>query len=287
MRLADLAVGVRPRTLGAAMTPVVVGTFVAESGSLTRAVACLVVALGLQIGVNLVNDAADGARGIDTDRVGPVRLVASGRASVREVWAAAYVAIAIAAAAGIWLAIEVGPELLVAGGVAILALLGYSAGPKPYAALGLGELLVFVCFGLLATVGTTYALTERIVEAAVWASIPIGLAAVAIMLTNNVRDLDTDAAAGKRTLVVRLGRPRAIWVFRLVLNGVFGAIIVAVLAGGMPKQTLLALASWPLVAGPWRAIASHDPAELIAALRMCAIVQMQVGIGLCIGFLFA
>lgn len=287
MRLADLALGVRPRTLGAAVTPVAVGTFSAPSGSFARFAACLIVALGLQIGVNLVNDAADGARGVDAARVGPVRLVASGRASARAVWTAAALSIGIAAAAGIWLASVVGWELLGVGAIAILALLAYSAGPKPYAALGLGELLVFICFGLLATIGTAYAQEAAVLNPAIAASIPVGLCAVAIMLTNNVRDLDSDAAAGKRTVCVRLGRARSVLLFRLVLASIWLSIIVAVLIGELPNESLLALAAAPLAIGPWRAITSTQPAELIGALKGCAILQLQVGLGLCLGFLFA
>lgn len=286
MRLADLALGARPRTLGAAVTPVVVGTLAAPGGTPARFVACLVVALGFQIGVNLVNDAADGARGIDAERIGPPRLVASGRASARSVWIAAAIAIGIAAAAGLWLVAEVGTELLLVGGFAILALLGYSAGPKPYASLGVGELLVFICFGLLATVGTAYVQAERILEPAVWAAIPIGLGAVAIMLTNNIRDLATDAASGKRTLAVRLGRARAITLFRIVLAAIWIVIAVAVLLGELPRPALFAFAALPLIAGPWRAIASEDPRDLIGALKQCAILQLQIGLGLVIGFVF-
>lgn len=287
MKLADLVAGARPRTLGASVTPVIVGTFAVPTGSALRFVGCLVVALGLQIGVNLVNDAADAARGIDAARVGPVRLVASGRATSAQVWTAAFIAITVAAGTGVWLASIAGWELLIAGAIAILALLGYSAGPKPYASLGVGELLVFLCFGVLATVGTAYVQASVIVEAAVWASIPVGLAAVAIMLTNNIRDHDTDAAAGKRTLAVRLGRRRGVSLFRVVLTGIWLSIGAGVVAGGLPKPCLLALTALPLSAGPWRAIDSDQPAELIGALKQCAILQLQMGFGLAIGFLFA
>jgi 1,4-dihydroxy-2-naphthoate octaprenyltransferase len=287
MRFADIVVGARPRTLGAAITPVVVGTFASPVGSVPRFLLCLAVALGLQIGVNLVNDAADGVRGVDAARIGPPRLVASGRASARSVWAAASVSIGIAAAAGIWLAALVGWELLAVGAAMIVALFAYSAGPKPYAALGLGETLAFICFGLVATIGTAYVHAERLLEPAVWAAVPIGLCAVAMMLVNNVRDIDTDAAAGKRTLAVRLGRARSVAVFRVVLVTIFVTIGVAVRLDALPAEASFAFVALPLAVGPWRAVSSQDPRELIGALKQCAMLQLQVGLGLCIGFVFA
>jgi 1,4-dihydroxy-2-naphthoate polyprenyltransferase len=285
--LKDLIAGARPRTLGAAVTPVMVGTFCVPQGTLARFSACLIVALGLQIGVNFVNDAADGAKGIDTNRVGPMRLVASGRATAKQVWFAASVSIVIAAGAGLWLALVVGMELLLVGALAIVALLAYSAGPKPYASLGFGEVLVFICFGLLATVGTAYVQAEQIVVSSIWVSVPVGLAAVLIMLTNNVRDIETDQAASKRTLAVRLGHARATALFKTVLLLIPASILLAVLLDQIPTPCLLALAAMPLAAGPWRTISSHDPIELISALKQCAMLQLQMGLGLVLGFVFA
>ncbi|MFP5224059.1 MAG: 1,4-dihydroxy-2-naphthoate octaprenyltransferase [Actinomycetota bacterium] len=279
--------GTRPRTLGAGIVPVVVGAVTAGSGSPWRASLCGIVAVGLQVGVNLANDAADGSRGIDAARVGPTRLVASGAASARSVWVAASIAIGIAAAAGLTLVAAVGLELLWLGIACVLALLAYSAGPRPYASLGIGEIVVLIFFGPVAVVGTAYAMTEKISAAPVWASIPVGLLAVAMMLANNIRDIATDQAAGKRTLAVRVGDRRSRKLFRGVLAVALIAVPAGVALGGLPAPVLLSLAAWPIAATPWRDAATATGAEWIRILNQTALLHAQVGLGIAIGASFS
>jgi len=200
--------GARPRTLPAAVVPVAVGVACA-AGVVPiiwwRAAAAMVVALALQVATNYANDYSDGVRGTDTLRVGPVRLVAGGLASARAVKRAALAAFTVAGVAGAALAIAVGPELFVVGALAMLAGWFYTGGPKPYGYYGFGELFVFVFFGLVATAGTTYVLVERLTGLSVYASVPVGFLACALLVVNNLRDIPTDTEAGKRTLAVRLG----------------------------------------------------------------------------------
>ena len=168
-------------------------------------VAAMVVALSIQIATNYVNDYADGVRGTDDRRVGPVRLVASGLATANEVRLAAGVAALVAAAAGIALAIAVGPEILVVGALSLAAGYFYTGGPKPYGYLGLGEVFVFAFFGVVATVGSSYVQLDRVTMISVAASVPVGFLATALLVVNNLRDIPTDARSGKRTLAVRIG----------------------------------------------------------------------------------
>jgi len=190
--------GARPRTLGAGLIPVVVGAAAAGDVIWWRFVAAVVVAAGLQIGVNYANDAFDALGGIDThERVGPPRLTQSGAASPRAVLVAACVAIGLAGFAGLALALATEPVLiLVVGALAIVAAFLYSGGPRPYAGLGLGEVMVFVFFGLLATCGTSFVMIETVPAASWWCATVVGLLAVAILEANNVRDVATDERAG-------------------------------------------------------------------------------------------
>jgi 1,4-dihydroxy-2-naphthoate octaprenyltransferase len=208
--------GARPRTLPAAVVPVAVGTAcaVGEGGATWwRAALALVVSLALQVGTNYANDYADGVRGTDDARVGPVRLVAAGLASPGAVKRAALAAFAVAAVAGAVLAVVVSPWLVLVGAAAIAAGWGYTGGPRPYGYLGLGEAFVFVFFGLVATAGTTYVVLERLTWPAVYAGVPVGCLACALLVVNNLRDIPTDAVAGKRTLAVRLGDRRTRWLY--------------------------------------------------------------------------
>ncbi|HEV8564030.1 MAG TPA: 1,4-dihydroxy-2-naphthoate octaprenyltransferase, partial [Actinomycetota bacterium] len=175
--------GARPRTLGAGLLPVVVGAAAAGEVVWWRFAFALLVAAGLQIGVNFANDYFDGVRGVDTpDRLGPPRLTASGAASPRAVLIAALISLGVAGACGLALALATSPVLILAvGALALLAAVGYSGGPRPYAGLGLGELMVFVFFGLMATCGTTYVMIERVPAAAWWGGSALGLLAVAIL----------------------------------------------------------------------------------------------------------
>ncbi|HEY2957816.1 MAG TPA: 1,4-dihydroxy-2-naphthoate polyprenyltransferase [Actinomycetota bacterium] len=277
--------GARPRTLAAAVCPVLVGTAAAAPVAppvAWRALAALVVALGMQVGVNYANDYSDGVRGTDAPgRLGPTRLVASGLASPPQVRLAAAVAFAVAAAAGLALAVAVDLRLVLVGAAAIAAALLYTGGPRPYGYRGLGELSVLVFFGLVATVGSAYVQLGRITAVAVAAAVPVGLGAVALLLVNNVRDLDTDRAAGKRTLAVLLGRTRARLLFTAVVAGMF--VAVALLGLARPP-VLAALAAAPLALRPLRLVRGReDGPSLLAALAGTARLQLALALLLAAG----
>ncbi|MDQ3982742.1 MAG: 1,4-dihydroxy-2-naphthoate polyprenyltransferase, partial [Actinomycetota bacterium] len=216
----------RPRTLPAAVVPVLVGTSAAGHLIVWRFAAALLVSLALQVAVNYANDYFDGVRGVDTpERAGPRRAVASGLVRPSQMKAAVGLALAVAAAAGIALTIAVGPELLLVGALSIGAALAYSGGPRPYASAGLGEVFVFVFFGLVATVGSAYVQVETIPRLTVLASVPVGLLATAILVVNNLRDIPTDAAAGKKTLAVRLGPRGTRRLYAALLAGAAIAVV--------------------------------------------------------------
>jgi 1,4-dihydroxy-2-naphthoate octaprenyltransferase len=198
--------GARPKTLPAAIAPVLVGTaFAGYNAQPLNFFLALVVALGLQIGVNYANDYSDGIKGTDRDRIGPMRLVGSGKASPIEVKRAAIIAIGIAALAGLLLAARVNWILLLIGALAILAAWTYTGGPKPYGYHALGELAVFIFFGLVATLGTYYVQVESLAIDVLLAACAIGSIACAILVLNNLRDRERDEVASKRTLAVRIG----------------------------------------------------------------------------------
>ncbi|MDX1621655.1 MAG: 1,4-dihydroxy-2-naphthoate polyprenyltransferase, partial [Nitriliruptorales bacterium] len=230
----------RPRTLPAAVAPVLVGTAVASRLILWRFVLALVVALALQVAVNFANDLFDAGAGVDTaERLGPRRVVAAGLVAPQAMRRAMLAALGVAGAAGLALAAAVGWELVLVGLASGLAALGYSGGRRPYASLGLGELFVFVFFGLVATVGSQYVQDEAWRWIAVLVAVPVGLVAVAILVVNNLRDIPTDAPAGKATLAVRLGDRRT----RIL----FGALLVgALLLDGLVAWAMAS--PWPLVA---------------------------------------
>ena len=220
----------RPRTLPAAIAPVLVGTATARNFIAWRFVAALTVGLSIQIAVNYANDYFDGVKGVDTEhRVGPRRAVASGLVSPGGMKVAIALSLSIAAAAGALLAAATTPWLLAVGTLAFLATLGYSGGPKPYASAGLGEAFVFIFFGLVATIGSAYVQDETVGRVAVLAAIPMGLLATAILVANNIRDIDTDRSAGKATLPSRLGHGKARTLYRVLLFGAFP--FVPVIAG--------------------------------------------------------
>jgi 1,4-dihydroxy-2-naphthoate polyprenyltransferase len=224
--------GARPRTLPAAVSPVVAGTGVAayaDGAVWWKALLALVVSLALQVGVNYANDYSDGIRGTDADRVGPMRLVGSGAAAPGAVKRAAFLAFGVAGAAGLVLAASTAWWLLAVGAVSVLAAWFYTGGARPYGYLGLGEVMVFVFFGLVAVVGTTYVQTETFEAPALYAAIGVGALACAILVVNNLRDIPTDTLAGKRTLAVVLGadRTRALYLL-LVLAAAAAVVAVAV-----------------------------------------------------------
>ena len=261
--------GARPRTLVAAVVPVAVGAAsVGRAGiSLPRTLLALVVGVALQVGVNYANDYFDGVSGVDTKaRIGPPRLVASGLAEPAAVAAAAIIAVGVAAAAGVALAAITSPWLLLSGVLAVAALALYSGGPKPYASLGLGEVAVFVFFGLLATCGTAYVQQLRIPAGAWWLGASCGLFAVALLMANNLRDIPTDAAAGKRTLAVRVGdRGSRVLLIATVAAALLLPVIAAA-AGILPRLALVAFVAAPLAVAPLRAVRTAHGRELIAAL---------------------
>ncbi len=226
--------GARPRTLPAAVVPVAVGTAaVAPDVVWWRAAVTLVVAVALQVGVNYANDYSDGIRGTDASRVGPARLVGGGMVAPAAVCRAAFGAFAVAAVAGLVLAIAVAPWLIAVGLACIVAAWYYTGGKRPYGYAGLGEVAVFVFFGQVATAGTAFVQTEELTGLAVVAAVPVGLLASALLMANNLRDIPQDRAAGKRTLAVRLGDRRAAWFY------VF--LVVAALAVGLIMSVTL---SW-------------------------------------------
>jgi 1,4-dihydroxy-2-naphthoate octaprenyltransferase len=277
--------GARPRTLGAAVAPVLVGTSAASRYlldiSFLHAFLALVVALGLQIGVNYANDYSDGVRGVDAERRGPLRLTASGSVPPGAVKAAAFLSLAVAAAAGIWLALLVDPWLIAVGAVAVLAAWFYSGGPKPYGAAGLGEVMVLIFFGFVATCGSAYVQLERVPLLAVGAAAPVGLLACAILVVNNLRDVETDRASGKRTLAVRIGAPAARALYKACVAGSFLALApLAFVAPG----ALIALAAMPLAIDPLRTVhPGAEPAVLVEGLIATARLQLVFSILLAIG----
>jgi 1,4-dihydroxy-2-naphthoate octaprenyltransferase len=288
-------VGARPRTLGAGLVPVLVGTAAAGEVIWWRFAAALLVAAGLQVGVNLANDYFDGTRGVDTrDRVGPPRLTQSGAASPRAVLLAALASIAVAGFSGLALALATQPVLiLIVGGFAIVATLLYSGGPRPYAGLGLGEVMVFLFFGLLATCGTTFVMVETVPSSSWWCGVTMGLLAVAILEANNIRDIETDAAARKRTLAVRIGDRHARALYGTLVIGAFGAIAAGVLAHllndavGLTQWGLVGLAAWPLAIRPLEAVRIASGPALIPVLVDTAKLHAATGLLLAAGLVLS
>ena len=293
-RLGVWVQGARPRTLGASVTPVVVGT--AAAGVLVpwRFVAALLVGLGLQVGVNLANDFHDGVRGVDTsERLGPPRLTSSGLAPPRSVLVAALGCIFVAGVSGLALAAATTWWLVPIGALAMLALWLYSGGPRPYAELGLGEVMVFLFFGVMATAGSAYVQAEAVTTAAWWASVPMGLLAVAILVANNLRDIPTDSLAGKRTLAVRLGERRTRALYRSCVLGAFAAVALGVVVGalsdgrGLSAWSLLALAAGAAAVGPYEHVGRAEGRELIPVLVGTARLQVAFGALLALGLVIA
>jgi 1,4-dihydroxy-2-naphthoate octaprenyltransferase len=244
----------RPRTLPAAVAPVLVGTAAAldapEDFRAGAFVAALIGSIFIQIGTNLANDYSDARRGADTaDRLGPVRVTSSGLVAPRRVLVATWVAFAVAVAAGIYLATVAGPLILAVGAVSILAGVLYTGGPRPYGYAGLGELFVFLFFGLVAVNGSYYVQLERLDWMPFGLSIAVGCLATAILVVNNIRDVDTDHRAGKLTLAVRIGRKRARGLYVALIVAAFLALCVTLAPDG-PALGLLALLAAPLAVRP-------------------------------------
>jgi 1,4-dihydroxy-2-naphthoate octaprenyltransferase len=274
--------------LGAAVAPVLVGTSaaVAEADGVIwwRFGCALLVALALQVGVNYANDYSDGVRGTDEERKGPVRLTATGLAAASAVKRAAFLSFGVAAVAGLVLSLVVNPWLLLVGVAAIAAAWLYTGGPKPYGYLGLGEVMVLVFFGFVATVGSAYVQVKDVPSAAWWGSLVVGLFACAILLANNVRDVPTDAVTGKRTLAVRLGATTA---RRMFVACYVGSIASVVIIGISQPWALLGLLALPLAVTPVRTILTrHDPPSLVQVLvatsKLEVVVAVLVSVGLCL-----
>jgi 1,4-dihydroxy-2-naphthoate polyprenyltransferase len=278
----------RPRTLPAAVAPVLVGTALAGSEDEFRVLPFLAALIGsvfIQIGTNLSNDYSDARRGADTeDRLGPVRVTAGGLMPPKRVLVGTYVAFGIAVAAGLYLAAVAGWELLVVGAASILAGVLYTGGPRPYGYEGLGELFVFVFFGLVAVAGSYYVQTEELRWEAFALAVPVGLLAAAILVVNNVRDIDTDRRAGKRTLAVKLGRDRARLLFAAMVILAFAAPALTWALGGLSAWLLLTLAALPLAPRLIETVSSRsDGPSLNGALaatgRLLAVFSLLLAAG--------
>ncbi len=253
--------GARPNTWPAAIVPVAVGTAAAQSDpDFIRAILALLIALSLQIGVNYANDYSDGIRGTDDRRIGPMRLVASGVATPVAVKRAAVGAFVMAAIPGIYLSLVITGWLLLVGALCIGAAWCYTGGPKPYGYRGWGELFVFVFFGLVASAGTTYLQDERITALAIGASVPVGLLTVALLITNNLRDLPRDKTAGKHTLAVRVG-DRATRVLYIAIIAM--AFLCLPYLSLLRPWALLAFLALPMTFKPIRAIANGAKGQLL------------------------
>jgi 1,4-dihydroxy-2-naphthoate polyprenyltransferase len=253
----------RPRTLPAAIAPVLVGTAAAVqwAGHLPRWGAFAAALLGsvfIQIGTNLANDYSDAKRGADSaDRLGPVRVTSAGLVTPQRVLWATWIAFAVAIGCGIYLATVAGLVILLIGAVSIAAGVLYTGGPRPYGYAGLGEVFVFLFFGLVAVNGSYYVQIEQLDALPLGLSISIGFLATAILVVNNVRDLETDRRAGKMTLAVRIGRAEAVNLYRLLVLGAFVVLPISLAAGEASALPLIGLLAAPLAIGPTRTLASH------------------------------
>jgi len=298
----------RPRTLPAAIAPVVVGTAAAyyeihrpivavgqpAFASVTvdeptlrigAFIAALLGSILIQIGTNLANDYSDAKRGADAaDRLGPVRVTSAGLIAPRRVLHATWLAFTAAVVAGIYLAFVAGPEILAVGAVSILAGVLYTGGPRPYGYAGMGEVFVFLFFGLVAVNGSYYVQLERLDWLPFVLSLSIGFLATAILVVNNIRDLDTDRRAGKRTLAVRAGRDRTRVLYAALVGGAFVALALGLALTGGPAWALLGLLAAPAAAPPLRAVATRtDGPSLNRALgdtgRLLGAFSLLVAVG--------
>jgi 1,4-dihydroxy-2-naphthoate octaprenyltransferase len=268
-------IGARPRTLPAAVAPVAVATALAASdASALPALLALLVSLALQIGVNYANDYSDGIRGTDSDRVGPTRITASGLATPASVKRAAFISFALAAVAGLALASMTSWWLIAVGLAAILAAWGYTGGKNPYGYIGLGELFVFIFFGVVATVGTYFVQTEEITADSLLISIPMGTFACALLAINNIRDRALDAPAGKKTLAVRLGDRKARGFFALLIALGYAATMAL-----MNPWALLTLLTLPIAISLVRGVLGQAQGrELIPFLAKTGQLQLLFSI---------
>lgn len=281
-RLRPWLLAARPPTLWAAVAPVLVGGGLAADDGVFRwdvFAVTLAAAVLINVGVNFANDVGDARRGVDNEaRIGPRRAVASGLIASGTMWRGVAVVFALAAAGGIYLFTVAGWPILAIGAASLIAAVGYTGGPVPYGYRGLGEVFVFVFFGLVATVGSRFA-HDGTAPADAWLlAVPIGMLVTAILVANNVRDIDTDRATGKRTLAVRLGRPATRRLFAVLMLGGFPLIAGFAAAGWTPGGTALALAAALPAVRPVRIVfrETAGPA-LIGALKANAAVHALTG----------
>jgi 1,4-dihydroxy-2-naphthoate octaprenyltransferase len=280
----DWLAAARPRTLGMAIAPVALGSaaaFNAEGFHLGIALACLVLALCMQIGVNFANDYSDGVKGTDAVRVGPGRLVGAGKAEPRAVRNVAIGFLAAGALAGIAVVLVSGRWwLLLVGAVCIVAAWTYTGGKRPYGYFALGELMSFLFFGPVAVLGTTYAIIGRVTEDAIALSIAMGCFSAALMLTNNLRDIDTDRAAGKRSLPTLIGRRASKALYALLMLVPFGVLWIFsyALVYGFAVFAVLLLAGPAIVI----VVLARSSRDLITALGLTGLSALLYGVGLAV-----
>ncbi len=282
----------RPRTLPAAVAPVLVGTALAGFGGVfhaLRLVAALLGALFIQVGTNLSNDYSDARRGADAeDRLGPVRVTAGGLVPPKQVLVATCVSFGLAVLAGAYLIAVAGWQLLLVGAASILAGVLYTGGPKPYGYEGLGELFVFLFFGVVAVAGSFFVQVKHLEWEAFALAVPVGLLAAAILVVNNVRDIDSDRRAGKRTLAVRLGRERTRKLFAVTVYLAFVLAPVTWLFGPLRAWVLLPWLTVPLAAQIVRGVRNRtDGPSLNQALAQTGMLQLAFCVLLCAGLLLS
>ena len=266
----------RPRTLPAATVPVVVGAALVRPDTINwlNSILCLAVALTLQIGTNYANDYSDGVRGTDAVRVGPFRLTASKLVSADRVRNAAFAWFALAGLVGLWLSARTSWWLVLIGASAVLAGWFYTGGPRPYGYFGFGELFVFVYFGMVATVGTAFVQHETVPTRAWWLGVATGAMACALLEANNLRDVEGDRKAGKKTLAARLGRKRGSWLYMVCILGV----VLGVFGAGEPIIGVLALAAY--FAPARLARSTKNGRELLSMLKYSSQAQLLIGAAL-------
>ena len=272
--------GARIKTLPAAIAPVIVGTSLADQINFINALLALIVSLSLQISVNYANDYSDGVRGTDTNRVGPTRLVASKLATASSVKNASFISFFVAIIAGTLLAFSTSVWLIAVGLISILAAWGYTGGKKPYGYLGFGELAVFIFFGVVATVGSYYVQVEQVSSSALLLSIPMGSLSCAILVINNLRDLNQDKLVSKRTLAVKLGdaNTRIFYLLLLVL-----AQVSAAAAASINNYALLTLLWLPLTySAANQVLKGANGKELITILGKTSMLQFLLALTLAI-----
>ncbi|MGO4857584.1 1,4-dihydroxy-2-naphthoate polyprenyltransferase [Arthrobacter sp. 2MCAF14] len=281
--------GARLRTLPAAIAPVLIGTAAAyelQSFRLLNAILAALVALLLQIGVNYANDYSDGIRGTDEDRVGPLRLVGSGVARPAQVKWAAFGAFGLAMIFGLVLVIITQSWWLILVGMGcVLAAWGYTGGKNPYGYMGFGDLFVFVFFGLVATLGTTYTQAGQVSLPAVIGAIGTGLIACALLMANNVRDIPTDTAAGKRTLAVRLGDRHARESYVLMLA--VAILLVVILAPTKPWMLIVLLLIPACLMPAWLMVNGRKRKSLIPVLKQTGMINLGYSVLFSLGLILS